>query len=270
MADIERTRAVVEADERYDGRIFPAERAELNRPVRVRSGATVEGDIYGDTVEIDDDVAVEGSVMAAEAVELAGGRVEGELGTPGKVVATGSHVEGTVTGKRVRLTDCVVRGNVVGSDVILENCVVLGIATSDRNLTVENSLCYTFRSHGDTTLENATVVLPQALADGPLTFETPVRVAGLGQLDVADDGDALPTMAAEDVYDQDGTTYLTLAPRVLNLEAVTDRLDELERAVMAAVDDTSGDGTAEMSVADVLELLDVDVDRPAGVDGTEE
>jgi hypothetical protein len=274
MAHVERTRAVVESGETYDGRIVPAEQAEIDRPVRIRDDSTVLGSVYGETVEGATGATVEGSIMASESVDLEGSHVHGEVGTPGSVVAADSHVDGTVTGQRVRLTDCVVRGNVVGADVVLENCVVLGLATADRSLTIEDSLCYTFRSRGETTLEETTVVLPQAITDGPLTLETPVAVAGLGRLDVEDSSDedsmgedstgegSLPEMDASDRYEQDETTYLTLAPRVLNLEAVTERLEELEDGIMAAVDDTSDEGGADLSVDEVLDVLDVSYDAP--------
>lgn len=267
MAHVERTRAVVEAGETYDGKIVPTEQAEIDRPVRLRDDATVRGGVYGETVEMHPGSTVEGSVMASEAFEGESARVRGEVGAPGRIVASGMRVDGTVTGKRVRLSNCVVRGNVVGTEVVLEDCVVLGIATADRHLTVEDSLCYTVRSHGETRLDGATVVLPQAIVDGKLRLESPVRVAGLGRLDVSrvggdagDDEDGrLPRMTERDRYERDGTRYLTLAPRVLNLQKVTDRLDELERGIMSAVDDTSGDGGTDMSVSDVLALLDVDV-----------
>lgn len=258
MAHIEPTRAVVEAEETHDGRIIPAEQAEIDRPVRVRNDATVRGSIYGGTVEAGSGATVEGSVMAAEGVELDGAHIEGELGTPDKVTATGARIDGTVTGTRVRLTNCVVRGNVVGSRVILEDCVVLGIATAERSITVENSLCYTVRAEGEAVLDEVTLVLPQAIVNGTLDLQSPVAVAGLGVVDVegSDDG-RVPEMDTDDLYDQDGATYLTLAPRILNLEKVTERLSELEDAVMTVVDDTTDDG-AGMSVDDVLDLLDVD------------
>lgn len=283
MAHVERTRAVVEAGETYDGKIIPTVRAELDRPVRVRDDATVQGSVYGETVEMAPGSTVEGSVMASESFEMEGGHVHGEVGTPGKVLASGARVDGTVTGTRVRLRNCVVRGNVVGTEVVLEDCVVLGIATADRHLTVEDSLCYTLRGRSETRLDGATLVLPQAIVDGSLRLESSVEVAGLGRLDVNEDGgeadasdgdDAdgseaegrLPQMTKRDLYEQDGTRYLTLAPRVLNLEKVTDRLDELERGIMAAVDDTSGDGGADMSVSDLLEVLDVDPEASGAAD----
>lgn len=276
MSEIERTRAVIEAGETFDGKVIPTVKAELDRPVRIREGATVQGSVYGATVETDADATVEGSVMAADAVELEDGHVHGEVGTPGKVVGNDATIEGTVTGKRVRLTDCVVRGNVVGTELVLENCVVLGIVTADRSLAVEDSLCYTFRSHGDTQLDATTTILPQAICDGPVELASPVAVAGLGELDVtAHEGDEpseddaagrLPEMTAEDLYDRGDATYLTLAPRMLNLEKVTERLDELERAVLGAVDDTSDEGASERSVAEVLSALDVETDAIVNTD----
>jgi hypothetical protein len=68
-------------------------------------------------------------------------------------------------------------------------------------------------------------------------------------------------MDEDDTYERDGTTYVTLAPRILNLEEVTDRLEELERGIMDAVDDTSGDDEL-MRIEEVLALLDVDIDAP--------
>lgn len=281
MAEVEDTRVVVEADETYDGTIIPTVRAELDRPVRIRSGATVEGSCYGGEVELDDDTTVEGSVMASDAVEVEGGYVTGEVGTPGRVVARDARIDGTVTGTRIRLQNTVVRGNVVGTEVILENCVVLGIVGTERRLTAEDTLCYTLRSETEAVLDGVTVVLPQAVVDGDVTLETPVEVAGLGEVETAaagnaeragdgstdgdgeaDDGDAgsLPEMTRSDLTTNDGTTYLTLAPRLLDLEAVSDRLDELESAVLQAVDDTSGDDGTDLTVADVLDMLDVDSD----------
>lgn len=255
MAHIEATRAVVESGETYDGKIIPTVQAEIDRPVRIHDDATVQGSVYGETIEATDGATVEGSIMASEAIKLGKSQIHSEVSTPGKVVGDGARIDGTVTGKRVRLTNCVVRGNVVGTEVILEDCVVLGIATADRRLTVEGSLCYTFRCHGESVFDETTIVLPQAIADGGVTFRTPVEVLGLGQLETdGGDGD-LPVMTEADRYEQDGTSYLTLAPRILNLEKVTDRLDELERAIMSVVDDASDDDE-NMSVGDVLNLLD--------------
>lgn len=271
MSDIERTRAVVDAGETYDGTIMPAEQAELDRPVRIRENATVQGSVYGESVEIDDGATVEGSVMAGESVELAG-HVHGEVGTPGRVVAEDGRVDGTITGTRVRLQETVVRGNVVGSEAILEESVVLGIASADRKLTVEESLCYTLRSETEAELDGAVCVLPQAIVDGELELHSPVRVAGLGRIEIDQDdedgaAERLPEMTLADRHDHEGTSYLTLAPRVLNLGEAADRLDELEEAVLAVVNDAGSVGAADLTVEDVLDLLDVDTAAVPGGDG---
>ena len=261
MAHIERTRAVVEENETHDGKIIPTEQAELARPVRIRSDATVKGSIYGGTVEVHEEALVQGSVMASEAIELNDGHVENEVGTSGKVTGKGGRVSGTVTGKRIRLTECIVTGNVVGAEIILENCIVLGLVAADRHLELKGTLCYTFRAQGDTSLEDATLVLPQAIANGSIEFETPVSVVGLGELSVDNNSDSndeneeLPKMTEKDLYEQQETTYLTLAPRILNLEKVTDRLDELESNIMTVVDNTI---VEIMDIEDFVPTTDID------------
>lgn len=244
MASIEKTRAVVEAGETYDGKIIPTVQAEIDRPVRIKADATVAGSVYGATVSVEEGT-VDGSIMAAEGADLEGGTVHGEVGSDGKVTATGATVHGTVTGTRVRLTDSIVYGNVVGSDVILEDCVVIGIVTAEREFVAERSLCYTFKSYGESTLDGLSVVLPQAILEGDVRFESPVTVTGLGELEAetadADGGTSLPTMDETDIVEVGDGTYLSLSPRILNLEAVTDRLDTLEGTLQRVVTATSRD-----------------------------
>jgi cytoskeletal protein CcmA (bactofilin family) len=240
VASIEKTRAVVEAGETYDGKIIPTVQAEIDRPVRVRSGATVQGSVYGATVSVEDGT-VDGSVMASEGAEIEGGTVHGDVGSDGKVTGAGATVHGTVTGTRVRLTDSIVYGNVVAADAILEDCVVIGIVTAERELVAERSLCYTFKSYGESTLDDLSVVLPQAIIEGDVRFESPVTVTGLGELETDGDGESLPTMDGTDIVEVDDGTYLSLSPRILNLEAVTDRLDTLEDTLQRVVTAPSRD-----------------------------
>lgn len=255
MASIETTRAVVESGETYDGRIIPTVQAEIDRPVRIYENATVQGSVYGETVTVEGGT-VEGSVMASEGAEFDGGTVQGEVGSEGKVVGSNVTVYGTVTGQRVRLTDSIVYGNVVGTDVILENCVVIGIVVGERELVAEGGLFYTFKSYGKTTLDDASIVLPQAMLEGELELVTPLTVTGLGTLETADG--SLPAMDETDIITVDDSTYLSLSPRILNLEKVTDRLDELEGALDEVVRATSRE-----EVPPARELLDV-----LGVDET--
>lgn len=259
MVELDETRAVVEEDETYDGTIMPTAQAEIDRAVRIYEDGTVEGGVYGATVELHD-CTVEESVMAADAVEFDGGTVDGEVGTPGKVTGSDGTVHGTVTGKRVTLEGAVVYGNVVGADVILENCLVMGIVTAERGLTLRDSLCYTFTSHGETTLDGASIVLPQAVVED-VAFESPVTVTGLGQIETAAEG--LPRMDADDVVEVDGETYLSLSPRILNLEAVSDRLDELEDALDTVVTASGRDERA--APEELLAVLGVDEAAYPGV-----
>lgn len=253
MASIEKTRAVVEQDETYDGKITPTVKAELGRPVKIKAGATVQGSVYGETVEVQSGT-VDGSVMASEGAEFEDATVHGEVGSDGKIIADGATVYGTVTGQRVRLTDSVVYGNVVGTDVILEDCIVIGLVTAERKFVAENTLCYTFKSYGETKLAQLSIVLPQAAVEGEIQFATPVVVTGLGELDTGEA--ALPQMDEGDIVEVEGSTYLSLSPRILNLEAVTDRLEELEDILDDVVGATSSEDMPPAT--EILETLGVD------------
>jgi len=257
MASIEKTRAIVEPGETYDGKIIPTVQAEINRPVRIKSGATVQGSVYGATVSVQDGT-VDGSVMASEDAELEGGTVHGEVGSDGKVTGTGATVHGTITGQRVRLTESIVYGNVIGSDVVLEDCVVIGIISAERKFVGERSLCYTFKSYGEATLDELSVVLPQAILEGEVRFESPVPVTGLGELETETaEGDGnLPIMDQTDIVEMNDETYLSLSPRILNVEAVTDRLDEVEGTLERVVTATSRDDIPP--AAELLATLGVD------------
>lgn len=257
MASIEKTRAVVDPGETYDGKIIPTTQAEIDRPVRVKADATVTGGVYGATVSVQNGT-VDGSIMASQGAKLDGGIVNGEIGSDGKVTGTDATVYGTVTGTRIRLTDSIVYGNVVGSDVILEDCVVIGIVTAERELSAEGSLCYTFKSYGEATLDDLSIVLPQAILEGRVRFESPVTVTGLGELDTEMDAGVggLPTMDEADIIDAGGGTYLSLSPRILNLEAVTDRLDSLEETLQRVVTASSRDDVPPVS--ELLTTLGVD------------
>lgn len=257
MASIEKTRAIVESEETYDGKIIPTEQAEINRPVRIRSGATVQGSVYGATVSVQAGT-VDGSIMSSEGTELKGGIVRGEVGSDGKVTGEGATVHGTVTGQRIRLTGSIVYGNVIGTNVILEDCVVIGVVTAERELVGEQSLCYTFKSYGETTLDDLSVVLPQAILEGEVRFNSPVPVTGLGELksEVVEGDSALPTMDETDIIRMNDETYLSLLPRILNLEAVTDRLKELEETLERVATARSRDEIPP--AAELLATLGVD------------
>lgn len=257
MATIEDTRAIVDEGEHYEGKIYPTSRDEIGRSVRLHEEATVDGSVYGSSVELSAGAAVEGSVMGSEAVEIRGGRVERETGSPGKVVAEDTELYGSVTGTRVTISDSIVHGNVVGDDVTVEDSIVVGIVAADRSLTVSSSLCYTFKAMGEATVDDAKILFPQAIVDGAYDLETPVDIVGV-QLTDPESGEQA-TLTDADTLTRDGTRYLTLAPRLLDIESVADRLDELEGYLRELVvgSSTTADTRAFL---DALGVEDIDIE----------
>ena len=259
MADIEKTRAVVETSETYQGSITPTERAEIGRPVTIGANATVTEGVYGETVTVDRGATIDGPIMAKEAIELTEATATSEVGTPGRVVCEGSTIEGTVTGARVTLSDCTVYGNVVGGEVRLEDCSVIGTVTSEGSLRLSGTTCYTFSAHADADIEDVTVVLPQVIVDGALSLSEPIPVLSVR----LDDGEqTFAELTGGDRYEDDEHTYLTLAPRVLDIEGIREEIETLESFLRSAVTAAKTDEATFHTEYDadwLLEHFDVDV-----------
>lgn len=228
MADIEETRAIVSADETYEGKLIPTQRAELDRPVTIHENATVTEGVYGQDVTISEGVTVDGPVMAKESVEFTGGTVAADVGTDGKVIGERATIHGTVTATKVTLEECVVYGNVVGQDVVLEECLVLGVVVGERSAELRDTICYTFKSFGEGVFKQTKIVLPQAVADGSVTLKTPISVLAIPDNLLDDERDGPARLTRHDLAEHDGTQYLTLAPRLLQLSAVRDRIEAIE------------------------------------------
>lgn len=228
MADIEETRAIVSAGETYEGKVIPTRRAELDRPVTIHENATVTEGVYGQDITISKGVTVDGPVMAKESVEFTGGTVTADVGTDGKVIGERGTIHGTITGTKVTLEDCIVYGNVVGQDVVLEDCLLLGVIVGERTTELHDTICYTFKSFGEGVFKQTKIVLPQAIADGSVTLNSHIPVLSIPDKLLDDEREVSARLTRHDLAEHDGTQYLTLAPRLLQLSAVRERIKAIE------------------------------------------
>jgi hypothetical protein len=121
-----------------------------------------------------------------------------------------------------------------------------------QSLELHGSMCYTFKSRQEAVLDRAQLILPQAVADGDVTLETPVRMVGFATDGVPSDGRLMAT--EDDLITQDGTQYLTLSHRLLNLEGARERLDELEELLEHAMLDDDADEYDREWVFDHLDI----------------
>lgn len=237
MTTLDETRAVVERGQTYEDPIIPTRKAEIARPVRINTNGTVTDGVYGETVSVDAGATIGGPVMAKNAVQVEGGVVEGDIGTPGKVETEAATIHGTVTATRVRLVDTTIIGNVVAQEAILEDCTVIGTVVGERSLTIESTKCYTFKSYTDGTITDTEILLPQAVLDGAFSLESEIVVRSIRRKDefVSEQEQEFPTLTHDDIYSIDGTRYITLVPRLLDMDHVQERIDQLEAFLRAVV-----------------------------------
>lgn len=242
MTTVENDRAIVESDETYRGSIRPAERAAIDRTVTIESGATVTGGVYGTDVTVERDAVVEGPVMASNSITLSDATVTADVGTPGKLQIDGGRIYGSVNGTRSQIQDCVILGNAVAEYLELTDSTVLGIAVGESELDLRASCCYTFKCFEKARIDESSILVPQAVADGRLELHSPVIVLPF-------DAERLPTdrlpaelvadghlqLTRDQLHEQDGTTYLSLVPRLLDARPVEDRMDDVEAVLKEAV-----------------------------------
>lgn len=255
----EETRFIVEGGETFEGRIIPTEHAEIPREVTIKEDATVTEGVYGRSVEINEGARIEGPVMAESDIELHGATVTGGLGTPGRVNAVDSSIGRTVTATKARLEDCTVQGNVVGDEVWVEGGIGLGLAVGTRRLELESTIVYTFKSHGETRLASVAVALPHAVADGEVEIEQPVPVVTLER------NGGYVRMDEDDCITHEGTQYLTLVPRILDLDWARDRFQDLEDQLEAYL---LRDDRWDLGRDEILNDLGVDADQFLGEAGS--
>lgn len=245
MTELTDTFAVVESGDAYPGDLIPTEQAALDREVTVEADATVEGGVYAEDVTVAGEV--EGSVLASNGVDVEGGTVGGEVGSSGGITVTDARVEGGVTGTRVTIRDSLVFGDVVGEHVTVEDSLVVGIVVGASTLEARETTSYTLSGRGTTTLTDVSVMLPQLTTGESLTLETPVEVLGLPTKEDVE-------LTEADVVQRDGERYLTLAPRILDVDPLSEHLDDLEAGLREVLVDERDASRSRGEVLDVLGL----------------
>lgn len=228
MSEVEETRAVIAPNETYEGKLIPTRRAEIARPVTIHEGATVTGGVYGQDVSIETDATIDGPVMAQTSIEFDGGTVTADVGTPGRVIGEDGTFFGTITATKITLSNCKIYGHVVGQEIRLDECLVFGVVVGERTTELRDTLCFTFKSFGEGVLDGVEVVLPQAVADGSMSLETPVSVLSIPDTLLHEERDGEPDLTEHDLTEYGGTQYLTLAPRLLRLSEVREQIREIE------------------------------------------
>lgn len=130
--------------------VLPQNSNELDRDIRIQGNVTVEGSVYGHSIEIDDGpVVFEKAVYADSELHIKGSAKERIIFRKAVAcadsitafVAEGKVIFGSdVNAVHISLKNCYVGGSIYGTDVALENCVVLGGVFASKRLSL-NTVC---------------------------------------------------------------------------------------------------------------------------------
>ncbi len=253
------TRCIVSG--REPGGILPGVRSEMWRDLYLRPGADIEGGVFCNRLHVEGGpVRVRGAVYAREAIEITcrpGEDAEGATVEFGSVVTTpdsimvdekcGTRVRflADVMAGRVRLRNSWVRGNVAARNGIIGESVVLGAVLCDGTLSLRDVIVGSFKAASVNLQPEIALLDPFASTSERPRIGTRVRCLGLAGLRALLAGEDTVS-GIVDLTDEDFVQVvesmregarqvwmLTLAPRILDLEKVQDRIRENRRILEA-------------------------------------
>lgn len=180
-----KTRYVVKG--KHDGGIYPSCKQELLRNIFIKDGAKIKGGIWGNNIQMQGSVQIEGSVYARNEIELklkpadmmsfnscvaARGSIHCNIRTLPKSPCV--RVCGDIYGGIVNLTGVLVYGNIFADETILTRCVILGGVFAKIRLKTREVFFLTFHTRA-ATLEKTSMGLPFGISETSISLKSPVR-----------------------------------------------------------------------------------------------
>lgn len=160
--------------------ILPQTALELDREIRFRGDAIVEGAIYGHKIEIETgNIIVEGAAFAKLELHVhstANGKVvfKKSVGAVNSIVSHSNNcrliILGDVNAKEVRLNNAFIAGSIFGDEINLTDCVVIGGVFASKELTVKHSIMGTFNAHSVIMNDSVDLLLPSAFSIEPINY----------------------------------------------------------------------------------------------------
>lgn len=160
--------------------VLPQSSKDLSRDVKVQENVTIEGGVYGNSVEVSGgNVEFNGAVYASRELyvdpELKDyvhfHKAVASADSVAAFLTTGRVIFGSdINAKQVKLKNCFVGGSVFAQEVTLERCVVLGGVFAAKQLTVTDCVIGTFHTPAASLAGINYLLYPTCFSVEPLTY----------------------------------------------------------------------------------------------------
>ncbi|MGV8138649.1 MAG: hypothetical protein AB2L20_25885 [Mangrovibacterium sp.] len=174
--------------ENHYGDIMPGNRAEMLRSIYLRSGAHVIGGIYGNELSVEGTgITVDGTVYCKTHIrinvpEKSNNQIvtfQSAVVCPGTILIVSEDNKtrflSDIYSGKINLKRCIVYGNVYASSAVIEDSVVLGGVYCSKQLTLKNSVVFTFRAGECNLAEHVSILSPFGFAE-KIRMESTVNV----------------------------------------------------------------------------------------------
>ncbi len=160
------------------GNIMPGNRAEMQRDVFLQKGAQIRGGLYANELSLKGSgISVEGAVYCKSSIKIdySEGKPEGDVifGStvicPGTLLIQGSKIRtrflSDIYFGKVNVKNCIIYGNIYASSANIEDSIVLGGIYCKKQLTLKNTIMFTFRANECELDEHVSILSPFGFAE---------------------------------------------------------------------------------------------------------
>lgn len=164
--------------EEHVGNIMPGDRAEMMRNIYLRSGAHIKGGIYGNELSVEGNgITVDGAVYCKSHIRInlleendqKDATFRSAVVCPGTILTTTSVCKtrflSDIYSGKINLKRGFVYGNIYASSATIEDSVVLGGVYCTKQLTLKNSIIFTFRAGDCSISEHVSILSPFGFAE---------------------------------------------------------------------------------------------------------
>lgn len=231
-------------DKHFKTSVIPGKHMELNRDVKIKGNASVDGSIYGNKITFESKHAIVSKSIYSNLDIYFNLKQEAWIELNSSVVANRSigvtadetnyniRFGGIVKAKSCNLKNAIVYGSVITEDCQIENSIVFGSIICKNELKADNCVINSFSAKEVYLGNNLTLFEPYGLAEEVMVLNTPVKslflnVSGELSEEILSEDD----IATIELFDEDENKskqkLLSVNGRILNIQSIKEAQDRV-------------------------------------------
>ena len=236
--------AEIVIDKHCNTSVLPNKHMELNRDVKIKGNASIDGSLYGNKITFESKTAsvkksiysnldIHFNIKKGSKIELNSSVVaDRSIGVTADEIALNIRFGGIVKAKICNLKNAIVYGSVIADNCQIENSIVFGSIICKKELKANNSIINSFSAKKVYLGKNVTLFEPYGLAEEVLVLQDPLKSLFLNVSgELSDEILSEDDIATVELYDQHENKtkqkLLSVNGRVLNIKSIKEAQEKV-------------------------------------------